>query len=39
MKKENYLSPEVEVIDIAFEGCFALSELTNDPSDLEYENW
>ncbi len=39
MKRENYISPEVELLDVTIEGCFALSGLTNDPGDLDYENW
>ncbi len=39
MKTENYISPEVELIDITAEGCFATSQLSNDPDDLLYEIW
>ncbi len=40
MKTEKfYVSPEVELIDITIEGCFAVSGESNDPDDLTYEIW
>ncbi len=39
MKKEHYISPEVELLDITIEGFFALSGESNDPDDLGYEIW
>ncbi len=39
MKTENYISPDVELVDITAEGCFATSPLTNDPDDFNYEPW